>query len=186
MKKVLLLTIIVMCSASLVFAQTERIGIFADATGAVESCAISDAAAGLLSLYVVHIGTAGATASQFKAPMPACMTGSSYLSDSSPFAVTIGNSQTGVAIGYGACLVAPIHVLTINIFAGGASEACCIYRVMADESVASGEIETVDCDENLLFAVGQSGTINGNTSCPCAGIVPAQESSWGKIKSLYN
>ena len=61
MKKVLLLTVIVMFSASLVFAQAGgRIGIFADATGAVESCNIVDTGAGLLALYVVHTETKGA------------------------------------------------------------------------------------------------------------------------------
>jgi hypothetical protein len=187
MKKVLLLTVIVMFSASLVFAQTGgRIGVFADATGAVESCNIVVAAPGLLSLYVVHIGTTGASASQFIAPAPACMVGATYLSDGAPFAVTIGSSQTGVAIGYGACLSEPIHILTINFFAGGTSETCCIYEVMPDPLVSSGEIETVDCVEELHFAAGQSGVVNGDVSCECAAIVPAQDSSWGKIKSLYN
>lgn len=185
MKKVLLLTVILMLSASMAFAQAGRLGIFANPSGAVESCAIADAAPGLLSIYVVHIGTAGATASQFLAPMPACMT-STYLSDTAVFPVTIGSSQDGVAIGYGACLGEPIHCLTINVFASGTTPACCVYEIGGDPNTASGLIEVVDCDENLITAIGQSGVINANASCACVDIVPAQASSWGKIKSLFN
>ena len=185
MKKVLLLTVVLMLSATMAFAQAGRIGLFADPSGAVESCAISDAAPGLLSIYVVHIATTGATASQFEAPMPACMVGASYLSDGAPFAVTIGNSQTGVAIGYGACLSEPIHCLTINVFAGGTSTPCCIYEVIGDDDTASGQIEVVDCDENLIYGIGQSGVINATAACACVDIVADQESSWGKIKSLF-
>ena len=184
MKKTLLFTLVLMLSASMAFAQGGSIGVFSDTGGA--SCNLTDAAPGLLSFYVVHVLTPGASASQFIAAAPACMLGATYLSDSAPFSVTIGSSQTGVAIGYGACLSAPIHCLTINFFAGGTSSTCCIYEVTADPLVTSGEIEIVDCDENLLFGVGQSGVINADATCACVDIIPVQESSWGQIKSLYN
>ncbi len=185
MKKVLLLTVVLMLSATMAFAQGGRLGLFSDATGDVEKCAITDAVPGLLNIYVVHIETAGATASQFIAPQPACMVGT-YLSDSQPFAVTIGSSQNGVAIGYGACLSAPIHCLTINIFASGVTPPCCIYEIYGDPNTTSQMIEVVDCDENLITGVGQSGVINADATCACVDIVPTQDSSWGKIKSLYN
>ena len=98
MKKTLLITCVLMLSASMAFAQAGRIGIFGDATGATESCGVTDAAAGLLPVYVVHTETAGATACQFAAPMPDCFTasGATFLSDSPQFPVAIGGSQTGI------------------------------------------------------------------------------------------
>ena len=182
MKKAALLTIAMLCVASLVFAQGGSIGVFGDAGGT--DCNIIDAAPGLLSVYVVHVNVPGATASQFYAPTPACMVGATYLSDGAPFAVTIGSSQTGVAIGYGACYTGPIHVLTINYFGGGASMACCYFEFLPDPLVPSGQIEVVDCIEGLLFATGGIGIVNADASCQCN--VPTQDTTWGKVKSLFS
>ena len=183
MKKTLLFTLVLMLSASMAFAQGGSIGVFADAAGT--SCNLIDGAVGLLSFYVVHTLTPGASASQFYAPMPACMVAATYLSDGSVFAVTIGNSQDGVAIGYGACLVAPIHVLTINFFGGGATTPCCYYGVFPDPLVASGQIEVVDCAENLLFATGGIGIVNGDATCLCNN-VPTRDTTWGQVKALFS
>jgi len=181
MKKTLLFTLVLMLSASMAFAQGGSIGVFSDAAGT--SCNLIDGAAGLLSFYVVHTLTPGASASQFIAPAPACMLGASYLSDTAPFSVTIGNSQNGVAIGYGACLAAPIHILTINFFGGGLTTPCCYYGVFPDPLVAAGQIEVVDCAENLLFATGGEGVINPDATCQCD--VPVYDTTWGQIKSIF-
>lgn len=181
MKKALLLTLVLMLAASMAFAQGGSIGVFSDAAGS--SCNLTDAAPGLLSFYVVHVLTPGATASQFAAPMPSCMLGATFLSDTAIFPVTIGGSQGGVAIGYGACLAAPIHCLTINFFGGGATLPCCYYSVIADPNVPSGNIEVVDCTETLVYATGGVGIINPNGTCQCD--VPAQDTTWGKVKSIF-
>lgn len=181
MKKALLLTLVLMLGASMAFAQGGSIGVFADPAGS--SCNLTDAAPGLLSFYAVHVLTPGATASQFSAPKPACMASATYLSDTGVFPVTIGNSQNGVAIGYGACLAAPIHVLTINFFGSGLTPACCYYGVFADPNLASGQIEVVDCAENLIYATGGVGIVNPNATCQCD--VPVQDTTWGKVKSIF-
>ena len=181
MKKTLSLTLVLMLSASMAFAQAGSIGIFSDPGGS--SCNLLDTAPGLLNLYVVHALTPAATASQWAAPQPACMVGASYLSDTGIFPVTIGNSQTGVAVGYGACLSSPIHCLTINFFGSGLSQACCYYGVVPDPSLPSGDIEVVDCDKNLLVATGGGGILNPDATCQCD--VPAQDTTWGKVKSIF-
>jgi hypothetical protein len=181
MKKALLLTLVLMVSASMAFAQGGSVGIFADPGGT--SCNLADVAAGLASYYAVHVYHAGATASQFAAPQPACMVGVTYLSDTAVFGVTIGSSQTGVAIGYGTCQAAPTHVLTINYFVGGATPPCCYYPVIPDPNVPSGQIEVTDCNFLPLFATGGIGIINPDATCQCD--VPTQDSTWGKVKSLY-
>ena len=182
MKKAALLTIAMLCVASLAFAQGGSIGIFGDIGGT--DCNVYDLAPGLLSVYVVHVNTAGATASQFAAPTPACMAGATYLSDSSPFAVVIGSSQTGVAIGYGGCFASPIHLLTIQYFGSGLTSPCCYFEVVADPLIASGQIEVVDCAENLIFATGGVGIVNPDGTCLCD--VPTQDTTWGKVKTLFS
>jgi hypothetical protein len=59
---------------------------------------------------------------------------------------------------------------------------CCRYYITAGTAV-SGKIEMVDCAENLLYPTGGQGIVNGNPLCPCN--VPAEDTTWGKVKSLY-
>jgi hypothetical protein len=172
-----------MLGATLAFAQAGRIGLFSDIAGT--NCAITDAAPGLLPVYAVHIGTSGATACEFSAPKPTCFT-ASYLSDTAVFGVSLGTSPVGVSIGYGVCKTVDTHVLTINFFAQGTTLPCCIYPVGPHTLTGATTPQMVDCEEALINAAGQSGVVNSNLSCTCPMIIPAQDSSWGKIKALYS
>lgn len=190
MRRLLLTTFVLMLGASLALAADlpgGRVGIFSDQAGT--NCAVTDAAPGLLPVYVVQTGTTGATACQYKAVKPVCFTGS-FLSDTNPFPVTIGSSQTGVSIGYGSCRIGTVHVQTINFFASGTTPACCLYKVECDplgvDQCASGLIDIVNCDQVSALANPQIGVFNPSSACLCADIIPAQESSWGQIKALYN
>jgi hypothetical protein len=174
-----------MMCASMAFAQMGgEVGIYADAGGT--NCFLPDNVPGLCTYYVVHVWSPGATAVQYSAPQPACLL-AVYLSDTAQFPVTIGNSQSGVAIGYGACLASPITTLFINYFCQALTPPCCEYPVLPDPAVPSGTIEAVDCANNLVTGLpGLSGQINGdNTNCPCDPTIATEESTWGKVKSLY-
>jgi hypothetical protein len=113
------------------------------------------------------------------------MTGAIWLSDTPPFPILIGSSQTGFAIGYGACLASPIHVMLINYFAQGTSQTCCEYPVLPDPNVPSGQIEVVDCTQNLIFGSGATAVVNSDMTCPCGGLLKVEESTWGRIKAMY-
>ena len=84
-------------------ASGDTIGLFADTGGT--DCQINDGQPGLLAIFVVHTAPDGAIASQFSAPMTACMVGATYLSDTGgigcPGPVCPGNSQTGISVSYG-------------------------------------------------------------------------------------
>jgi hypothetical protein len=155
------------------------LGIYGDPNGT--NCDTRDVA-GLLQIYVVHTLTGGVLASQFSAPQPACMVGAVYLGDSSPFQVNVGTSQAGIAVAYGACLGAPIHVLTISYFSAGQVSTCCPYPILPDPSV--GVIFSVDCASRLMTATGIANTINGNSTCSCSSL-PTEQSTWGRVKALY-
>ena len=162
-------------------AYSDTIGVYDDTQGL--SCNITDDMA-LKHVYVVHATSLGATASEWSAPLPACWTNTTWLSDTEPFGMP-GNSQTGKAVGYGTCQAGPsaIHVLTINYFVQGSSPPCCLYPVLPPSWAAT--INVVDCDNVLLPAVGLTSTINGDGTCPCGYPVPVEESTWGKVKALY-
>ena len=180
------LTLVIVMSASLAFAQTGGgIGIYSDMVGV--DCNLWDNVAGLCPYYIVHIPLPGsigaASASQFSAPKPACLM-AMWLSDTAKFPVTIGSSQLGVAIGYGVCTPLPTHVLTMNYFCQALTPPCCVYRVLPDPAIASGQIEVVDCSFVTQFGVGMCAVVNPDASCPCWA-TPVEESTWGKIKSIY-
>jgi hypothetical protein len=147
-----------------------------------------DATPGLISINVIVSGVsgdpgAGLTACQFAAPVSQCFNGV-WLSDSQVFPVTLGDSQTGVAIGFGQCLQAPVHVLTINLFCQGPGTECCFVWAVPHPSASSGEIELVDCTETLYFGTGGAAIIQPDAN-QCMQYVPVQETTWGKMKSLY-
>ncbi|MEJ2720017.1 MAG: BACON domain-containing carbohydrate-binding protein [bacterium] len=144
-------------------AQNGAICLFADPAGT--DCSLTDDGPGMLTVYVVHMLTPGALASQFSAPMPLCMTGATWLSDTPVFPVTIGDSQTGVSVGYGTCQAAPIHILTINYQVSGATETDCAYWVQTDPTLE--HIETVDCDLNMVYANPGRIYLNSDFGCTC-------------------
>lgn len=184
---------------TLAVGQAGTISIYGDIGGT--DCGLSDVAPGLETYYIIHSFTPGATACQFWAPEPWCME-AIYLSDTAVFPVTIGNTQEGVSIGYGSCLSGYIHVLSINVFAQGLTPQCCCYFIYPHPQATTGEVEVVDCDENLLTAHGYVGYFNPdyiNCGCWVANAtespsyngcinepIPTKEYTWGKVKSLYS
>ena len=184
MRKALLLSFALMLVASMAFAQAGSVGMFADPAGM--SCNLLDLApSGVKLYYVVHVYTTGATASQYMAKVPLCMTatGAIYLADTNMFSVTLGNSQTGVAVAYGACLTGPIHTQTIQVFAMGITPPCCYWPVTGDPNLPSGLIEGADCSYVTFYPTGGVGIINSQPNCDCN--IPAEDTTWGQLKALY-
>jgi len=165
------------------WAYADTIGLYADAQGT--QCNIVDNATGLLPIYVVHVASVGAGGYAFSAPKPACMVGAIFLSDTDPFGMFLGNTQTGVVIPYGPCETGPIHVTTMNFFAFGTSEPCCSYPVLGHPDFDPTNPLVFDCANQAYLAQGLTATINGNATCPCGYPVPLEETSWGRVKALY-
>jgi hypothetical protein len=185
MKKVVLLAVVGLFAASLAFAQTGlgSVGIFGDPMGT--NCNLLDQGGpGVKLYYVVHVLTTGASASQYMAKVPACMTGTGamYLADTNPFPVTLGNSQTGVAVAYGGCRVGPINTQIIQVFGMGLTPPCCRWYVVGDP-VVSPQVQVSDCNFVVWPATGGQGVINPDGSCQCS--IPTQDTTWGQVKALY-
>jgi hypothetical protein len=166
MRAFAILSLCVLVWSGAAFAQAGYIGLYTDPMGS--DCNIVDYPVPMLvHVYVVMTGHAGATSVQFSAPIPPC-NGMTFLHEDSPF-ITIGNSQTGVAIAFGGCQTAPTHVLTIDYYGQALTPPCCEYPVLPDPSAPSGLIEATDCGDppSKIYPVGLTGTINGDASCPC-------------------
>jgi len=155
-----------------------HIGVYADTRGT--NCNLIDTP-GLKTFHVVHINVATATACQFATPMPSCMTGATWLSDTAVFPVTVGNSQDGVSVGYGECLFGPIHVLSTNYFMPGTIHTCCEFPVVQHPDRTL--VEAVDCTSNLVAAIGATSQV-ATGACGC-GTVAVHETTWGRVKAMY-
>jgi len=183
MRRVLLMSLLMLLVTSVAFAQVGQIGIYADAAGS--DCRVVDAVPGLLSVYVVHADVGGSNAVLFKVAPSAGVT-MTHISDNSAF-LLLGNSETSIAVAYGGCMSGTFLILTMGYFASGTTPACeQLDIVPADDSV-NGLVEYVDCtDTKHEVATGQSGFIGGDSdSCPCPGTA-VRPATWGAIKALYN
>ncbi len=110
------------------FGQAGTIGIFSDKTGT--NPYITDGAPGLLTVYVVHVATGRGDGVPVRRRRSRLVSRRRTCRIPIAFPVTIGNSQTGVSIGYGNCRVGTIHVQTISYFASGTTPSCCSYHVL--------------------------------------------------------
>ncbi len=124
----------------------------------------SDTAPGLIQVYVVHTGTPGATAVWFAAPKPACMTGT-WISDTCPFPIASGDSQTGISVDYGACLSSPIHVVTISYLTQGMTPPDCPYEILPHPRRTA--LSLLDCNSNYHPGYPSTTYINSNLACTC-------------------
>jgi len=182
MKKALLLSMVLVCCASLAFAQGGSIGLFADPGGA--NCNIVDAAPGLCNVYVVHVLGPAVSASEFGISAPGCIL-ASFLSYTPLFAVDIAFNALapleGRSIGYGVCQASPLNVSILGYFCQALTGPCCLQSVIPH--LGTGVISAVDCSSNLLPATGGSAIWNSNTTCTCN--VATRESTWGGVKEMF-
>jgi len=179
MKKGMLLALVLVFSASIAFAGPGSIGIFADNAGT--NCNLPDAA-GFGMYYIVHVNTTGSTACMYMALKPACFTGN-FFADQNVFGVVVGNSQTGVSVGYGSCLTGNILVQTMVFMTSGTTPNCCYWTVVPHPFASSGKIEAVDCFDQKWYPTGGQGIVKSLPSCNCN--VPAEETTWGKVKAIF-
>jgi hypothetical protein len=191
MKRLLLLTVVVLGVSSLAFAQYQpgSIDVYTDA-GQVSCNFVDPGGNSLIQVYIFHTHTTGATASQFKLEVPPSAVWS-HLGDQWNMPTTIGTSVSGVSLGYGSCQgqLADIHLGTVNFFSFTASAVCDLMSIIPDPASPSGLVEIVDCQTNpnttkYLLEKGGQGRVNSDGSCDCT--VAVHETTWGGIKALYD
>jgi hypothetical protein len=179
MKKSLLIALTLLCISSLAMAQAGSIGVFMDAGGTI--CDLSNSPANFMQVRVVHVNSPGSTASQFSVRVYG--TPLTIIGELSNYN-TIGSAAGGIAVAYGPCMVSPIHALTVSYL--GTSAPCDYIAIEADPTADPPAIYVTDCATpvpNLLTGTGGMGFVNNDGNCPCN--VPAEDTSWGQIKALY-
>jgi len=189
MKKILILALAMVLSASLVYAQPGgEIGLFSDV--GYSDCNLAPAAPySNYNVYIVHVLATSANSSQFK--ITKNITGALLNQGTITFGtnLTLGDLFTGITVTYVGCKPLPYLIGTIPYFYYGTpgADPVCTYSLLveADPGAETGQVESVDCAGVKQVAVGGTLTFWGDpVDCPCQ-LVSTQESSWSKIKSLY-
>ena len=189
MKRIMLIAIgsISLCAGS-VFSSSGFINLHSDPVGI--RCYISDTTPGYFKVYVFHEWTTGATASRFKLVSSAGFT-ATYIGETIYwFFNSLGNTQEGIVIAYGICLVGQFLIATITYYGYGTSEPCSYLEVVPHPDAETGKIEMVDCTMPipLLHEIwSQGGVVINWPGDPCYRwcVLPIEDTSWGRIKALY-
>jgi len=177
-RTVLFACLLVFCASPLA-AQGGRIGLYSDINAS--DCAVNETVGEVYNVYVFHVNALGATGSQFSVPIPPCSQ-AIYGGESPAFSLANGDSQNGVAILYGTCRSGTFRLMRISYYAASLADPCCEFAVLPDPREPS-DILGADCNFELYTMSGSPVIINPNATCDCA--VPVDDTSWGRIKSLY-
>jgi hypothetical protein len=184
MKRSMLIALSLLVVASMAFAQDPgSVMIFSDA--GYSDCNIVDAGPALTPVYLVHMYSPGATASQFALDPGACNS-MVFTGATNAFPTTIGDVFVGISVAYGSCLSGgPILLVTVNYFAQGLTGDCCRMQIVPDATPGAEETDiiVVDCASTKWVATGGTAIINSTPDCFCDS--PVSESTWGGIKALY-
>jgi hypothetical protein len=189
MKKILILALAMVMSASVVYAQAGgEIGLFGD-VGYSECNLAPDAPYTDYNVYIVHVLATEMNSSQFK--LVTDLAGAPLNQGTISFStnLTLGDLFAGITVTYVGCRTLPWLIATIPYFYYGTpgTEPACTYsmHIEADPGAETGQVEGVTCGGVKEVALGSSLTFWGSQDCPCGPIVKTQDSSWSKIKSLY-
>lgn len=169
------------------------------------TCDFSDTGQGEVDIYVVHSNTAGSTGARFRVAERTGVT-MTYVSETSHFPMTFGNTRDGITICYGSCLPSPILLVTLRYIADGTSTMCSFIEI--DPYPGAAFIEALDCQPDGPAQPASCGRliVNGNVTCGCLEtvdctphpeatsprtpfanfcVVPVEDSTWGAIKALF-
>lgn len=185
MKRTLLIAMAALCVAGFAYADgVGHIGVYADAVAG--SCDITDVA-GLVTVYVVHTDADAANTSQFAIAQEPGVN-MTYLSATNSLGLILGELSTGVTITYVGCKTTfPLELFSVQYFGTGSTDNCSKLMIVADPHLPSGQIEIIDCAQipavHQIGPVGGSAMVNLTGDCGCD--IATKETTWSRIKSLY-
>lgn len=184
MKTFLVLATLLFLGDSASHAVESKLGLYADQVGI--NCDVGDVGPDTLTLYVVHTSsTVLLRASLFAAPVPTCMVGVTWIGDIHFWPDTHGDSQSGAAVAYASdCTPGPVVVMGIRYVTSGTTQTCCRYPLLPEPP--SRRVEAILCGLFLEFPdIAAPLAVNGDPTCDCTLPVPVEETTWGRIKTIY-
>ena len=175
----IVLSLVVLCCASLVFGQTPgSIGLYADPSASM--CSIPGAE--IIEIFIIHVQTDGASACQFKVELPTCLVG---LSQSSFFPDTYGNYWENVYIDYTLCMLSP-NILGYFTAQDMGCDNCTYVKVLGNTEEDPPGLLVEICGTVPYFTAASGGQfiykpVLGQCECD----VPTENTTWGQVKALF-
>jgi len=146
-------------------------------------CTLIDADASLHTVYVVHNTGTGATAVLF-ALLNLGASGLTYVGEAvAPF-VHVGNTQVELGVTYGECRTGLVLVCTV-VYAGDGTSGSCSSLNVIGSLIVGMQAEAVDCSFGSIFPAEGRLIVNPDETCPCTLPVAVEETTWGRVKALY-
>lgn len=196
MKRIFLIVFNCLLIPASSFTQVEKIGLYPIPYPDyhAEFCQVYDISGQLATVYVIHENSPGATASEFKIEF---FNGfNMILMEETVIGgrLHIGSALTGIAIAYGGCRETwhkdyPLVILKLVFMGSGASHHCSSFlRVVPDPAANPPGVYATDCAEtpNLKPIYGHWLAVSTTGDfCSCDLPVPAEKTTWGQVKALY-
>lgn len=157
---------------------------------------INDSGPGLRTVYVNHVYTFGSRGARFKLSLDPGAT-LMYVSETHAYSMTVGNTQDGISICYGACVVGGM-IASVTYMYLGSTVNCPRLRVVPHPDAET--VDVIDCygvpqvasvSDMFVVAPGQgcgcpiSRTIPGAAGFFDCTPLPIESKTWGGIKALY-
>lgn len=169
------------------------VGLYSDVAGT--DCRVADEREGMLEVHMVAQAVIGLNAIQFAAPIPACWTGATWVADQSPWVLVLGQTQDpvhGISMTFSRanCEASSVYLGKMLVSTQGSGPSCCEFPILKAQVDYHPEVPlpiTVLCgDETHVHGIAPvSAWINPDPSCDCLLTLPVEETSWGRLKSLY-
>ena len=186
MRKLFTITCSLLVIAGAAFAQWQpgSLDITSDVGGT--DCNLGDAPP-FQSIYVFHTNTNGSTLARYRVNPSGGVT-ATWLADNTAPYQSIGSSPAGIATAYGACVSGSFLINTMTYITSGNIPACETLQVVEDPTSTSGQVEFIDCSlpvpVKATVPVAGTAIFNNDGSCQCN--IPVRDTTWGKVKRLYN
>ncbi len=163
-------------------AQTQgSVLLFSDS--AYTQCSLQDVGSQMHTVYVVHFDKVGAQALGTLAIRSVGATGLSYVGEAVPW-MSIGNTQLGLDVLYGACLTGPVLVCRVFYMGDGTTPECSYFAAVGADLGIPITAVTCDSSTTVVPLAGQL-IVNPTASCLCDLTTPTEATSWGRVKALY-
>jgi hypothetical protein len=157
----------------------------------------NDSGPGVRTIYIRHNFNIGATGSRFKIVLGSGAT-MTYLSETHPIALTVGDVQSGITFCYGTCTQDVVLLATVNYMSYATDENCS--EVLVAPHPDAETVEVMGCDGSPMAAWVRDLNLlapHGICGCPQPHIfagtayafncnaLSTEQSTWGAVKALY-
>jgi hypothetical protein len=158
---------------------------------------LNDGPPGVRTVYVRHTFNDGATAVRFMVGLSPGVS-MTFLSETHPFPMSVGSTQTGLSVCYGECLLDDVVLATVSYMSYATDQNCSKVLILPHPDAET--VEVLACDASPVAANVRDLHVlapNGVCGCPpthrfpgspaafdCRPL-PTATTTWGAVKALY-